>query len=140
MHAVIGRVADPDAASECVVGIDCVEASAVATDDLQARQRLEDAAGCRRVLQQERIGVAACLDQLVFGLALCRGDFDAGGAKQIDFQRDVGEVVIGDKDVHEIRCLRPAGAGSCFVDLGKQGYYGCGNRAIGQTNFPTKSG
>lgn len=69
LQAIIGNVDHRDAEVGGRVQIDVVHADAVANHATRARQRLHHAPCDRRPLHQQRIGVAAALDDLVFGPA-----------------------------------------------------------------------
>ena len=80
------------------VDVDDVDAGAVARDDAAAREGVDGLRADARVLRDDRVGVAAALDDLVLALALRGDQREAGLLDDRALDVDVAEVVVGDED------------------------------------------
>ena len=97
-NAVIGRIGQPYAAALTRGNVDRVDARADPAHDADVGQRIEDALGDRRVLQQDRATTASMHNDIFLSLALGDGQFGSRVVEERALQIDVGKIVVGEKD------------------------------------------
>jgi len=101
VDAVVGNVANRDAALAGGDEIDAVDADAVADDHFAALERRDEFAADGGPLHEERIGVAAERDELGGRLALRDDELVAGGGEERALLVDGGKTVVGEDNFHE---------------------------------------
>src|SRR5207247_2069940 len=102
IHAVVGDVADRDAALAGRVEIDIVDSDPVADDELRAVHRRDDDAADGGELRQHEFGSADGGDQLLGRLALARIERTTQRREDVFLDPKVRKAVVGDHDLAHV--------------------------------------